>query len=305
MAEAPESEGLFVNLNGVNVFYRMEGEGDVVILIHGLGESSDCFLRNITSIAEKHKVYALDLVGFGRSDKPKIDYSTDYYVGLIGDFMATLEIAQATLIGHSMGGLIALSAANRYGGKVKMLILIDSAGLPVALTLKLKILRKLLSIPILGSLIKLSIKRILSSRMHLSGLVCNLDVVPEACREYKKASGKAVRQLALELEVAKREEAISSIDIPTLLIWGAEDAFYPLTTANEFKALIKNSELIIIDNAGHYTQMEKPEECNAAILDFMSRLALSGMEGKAPVKISNEVYIPLEITLDEEEDLSK
>ncbi len=271
MTEAPESEGLFANLNGVNVFYRMEGEGEVVILIHGLGESSDCFLRNITSIAEKHKVYALDLVGFGRSDKPKIDYSTDYYVGLIGDFMATLEIAQATLIGHSMGGLIALGAANRYGEKVKRLVLIDSAGLPVALTPKLRLFRKLLPIPILGSLLRLSIKRILSSRMNLSELVCNFDVVPEVRREYKKASGRAVRQLALELEQAKKEEAISSIDVPTLLIWGAEDAFYPLTTAKEFKALIQNSELVIIDNAGHYTQIEKPKECNAAILDFMNR----------------------------------
>lgn len=105
----------------------------------------------------------------------------------------------------------------------------------------------------------------------MSELVCNFDVVPEVRREYKKASGRAVRQLALELEQAKKEEAISSIDVPTLLIWGAEDAFYPLTTAKEFKALIQNSELVIIDNAGHFTQMEKPEECNAAILDFMNR----------------------------------
>jgi len=106
--------------------------------------------------------------------------------------------------------------------------------------------------------------------MNLSELVCNLDVVPEVRREYKKASGRAVRQLALELEAAKREETISSIDVPTLLIWGAEDAFYLLTKAKEFKALIQNSELVIIDNAGHFTQIEKPEECNAAILDFVN-----------------------------------
>ena len=100
----------YIKIGDVNTRYWAEGDkGSNVVLIHGLGASADIWMHNISALAEGYRVYAPDLVGFGRSDKPEVKYSPSYMAAFINDFMTALNIKDACLIGQSLGGGIALS----------------------------------------------------------------------------------------------------------------------------------------------------------------------------------------------------
>ncbi len=128
-SELPKDQ--YININGINTRYWSAGkEGKpAVILIHGFAASVEIWQHNILALSKNHRVYALDLVGFGCSDKPSADYTPAFLVNHVNGFVNALKTKKATVVGLSMGGGTAILYTLAYPDKVKKLVLIDSAGL--------------------------------------------------------------------------------------------------------------------------------------------------------------------------------
>ena len=114
--------------DGVNVAYTDTGKGPAVMLIHGLGSYIPAWKQNIPALAEKHRVIALDLPGYGKSSKSEDSYSIPFFAETVAELQDSLGIARAAWIGHSMGGQIAIEGALRYPEKIRELVLIAPAG---------------------------------------------------------------------------------------------------------------------------------------------------------------------------------
>ncbi len=117
------------DVGGIKVFYQTEGVGEPVILIHGNGLSHGQWKYNIGPLSQSYKVYAPDLPGFGRSDKPEVEYGVPYYVEFLRSFINVLHISRPIIIGHSMGGAIAAGLAAKYPQEVAGLALSDATGI--------------------------------------------------------------------------------------------------------------------------------------------------------------------------------
>ena len=139
-----------VDVGGVNTRYRVEGAGSPVVLIHGLSNSIEHWLLNINALAAEHTVYALDLVGHGRTDKPlSRSYDLSDLAGFVIDFMDAVGIERADLIGHSLGAGVALVIAETSSERVHRLVLVDSVGLAVDVGIVLR----LVSVPGVGEVL--------------------------------------------------------------------------------------------------------------------------------------------------------
>ena len=128
-ATQPTTELRVLTLHGNRVAYLDEGAGDVLLLIHGIGGSSDCWRGVVHKLAARHRVIAVDLLGHGQSDKPRGDYSLGAFAVWLRDFLDALNIREATVVGHSFGGGVALQFAHQHKEYCRRLVLISSGGL--------------------------------------------------------------------------------------------------------------------------------------------------------------------------------
>src|SRR4030042_165689 len=144
---APLPPDRFIKVGNINTRYWTAGDkGSAVVLVHGLGGFIENWAYNVAALAEQHRVYAMDMVGFGRSDKTPLTHDMNVLVKLLNDFMKTQDIAKASLVGNSLGGGLVLQFALDFPEKVARLVLVDSAGMGKDVILDFK----LCSLPILG-----------------------------------------------------------------------------------------------------------------------------------------------------------
>jgi len=265
---------MWVTLDGLNIYYTTKGSGRSVLLIHGLSAHSFSWRRNIEPLAEFFRVYALDLKGFGFSDKPlKSDYSPEGMANFIVQFMDALGIPEAALIGNSMGGMIGLTVALQYPSRVTHLVLVGSTGYP----LRPKLRWKLLETPGLGDFLL----RFVGKKDLQRGLRhCYYDsskITSETLEGYYKPYLQDLN-LKPQLLLARKfkfdrpspwESQYSRIQIPTLLLWGREDRIVPVHHAYRFHREIKSSRLEILEKTGHAPQEENPDEFNKRVLQFL------------------------------------
>jgi pimeloyl-ACP methyl ester carboxylesterase len=269
----------YIQVNGNRIRFVEKGKGSPVILIHGLGASLEWWQYNIDKLSEGCRVIALDFLGFGLSTKPSTAFSLNLASEFMRSFLDVLELPRASLVGNSLGGLIALYAASKMPDKVDKLVLVDNAGLGQ----KLSILLRLGSVCPIGEL-ALSLRNRLTVRMFLSRLVydskkltaqlidCVLKMfaVPRNAEVCLQVLRTGVNLKGIKKEIwCSLQKAASSLPHKTLIIWGAEDRITPLSQAHVGKELMRNSRLHVIENCGHIPQVECPEEFNQALLDFL------------------------------------
>ena len=123
------AEHRFVTVDGIRTHYVAAGEGEPLLLLHGLGASLMAWALNIEPLSQKFSVYAIDIPGHGDSEKPDIDYQLPTAVDFVREFMNVLGIERASIAGSSMGGMIALRTAVEFPELVDRLVLVDAAGL--------------------------------------------------------------------------------------------------------------------------------------------------------------------------------
>jgi pimeloyl-ACP methyl ester carboxylesterase len=267
-----------IKIKGHTIFYIAKGEGKPLLLIHGYGAGMWVWEKQIEILSQTYRVYALDMIGHGFSDRPKIDYTPETYIHFLKDFMDGVGIERATLIGNSMGGGIAWAMTILFPERVDRLILINSVPPDVLGQVRNDSFRKLVAIkniPLLPYLLiagrsKHSVKRVLQECVYDIRLI-----TPEVLnRQYKLSKIKeSTRVLYSTFKNAGRalkfKDQLCHIHHPTLVLWGDRDLIFLTSVGKWLHQMISSSKIQLIERSGHIPMWETPEQVNQAILFFL------------------------------------
>ncbi len=257
----------------------MQGKGPGLILVHGLAGSVEFWQYNVGPLATEHRVYALDLLGFGGSDKEIEDLSLEYAASFLTQFMDGVGLERASLAGNSLGGLVCAQTAVRSPERVAKLILVDSAGFGRELSPFLR----LWSVPVLGDLVFRLYQRAFASlrRWILRDSSSIDDEWLAAAATVLRTPG--VRENALRIArmgvslrgqrqemLADLRREVAGMETPTLIIWGGRDLVVPVTHAYAARELIPHAEVRIMEGCGHMPQLERPQQFNRLVVDFLA-----------------------------------
>lgn len=248
-------------VNQINTNYKITGQGEPILILHGWGGSSDSWQKVQEVLAiQGYKVIVPDLPGFGKSDYPRFPWTLDDYVQWLNDFTSALDFNVFFLLAHSFGGRIAIRFALKQRSKIKKLILCSSAGIKENPDFKTKVIiflaklgKKIFSWKILASF-----EGIFRKSFHR--ILCH--------RDYIKASPvmKATMKNILAEDLAGN---LSSIKNETLIVWGEDDKMVPVKNAYFFKEKIGNSQLEVLKGVKHGIHLAEPEKLSEIILKFL------------------------------------
>ena len=260
---------LFTEVGGLRVRYADRGFGDsVVLLLHGFGGDLDNWMFNLDSLAEKHRVLALDLPGHGQSVKTNVDPSLSGMATFVRKFLDVLSVSSVHVVGHSMGGAIAMQLASDSPETVKSLGLICSAGLGP--DINSDYLRGFVEAQTHQEL------KLVLQQLFADESLVNLQLVNDILN-YKRIDGVEATLNALsETLISAGEQTfltdnIVASGIPVLVIWGKQDMIIPVSHAQNYSAAGGSCvEVEIFDSAGHMVQMEKAYDVNRSLLNFLA-----------------------------------
>lgn len=258
------------------VRYIAEGEGDEdIIFIHGLGATSYTWRHLIDLLGEDYRVYAVDLIGFGMSDKPDANPSPGFFADFITDFMDAVGIEKAHLVGNSLGGATAAAAALWHPERVDKIVLIGAGGYDEIAEHR-PFFVKLSQLPVIGEgIILLSVinpQGIVRSTLKESAFTEEFiddDLVHEFARAFVTPGYRRfILRFTRDFRYEELENSLNQIEHEALLLWGAEDNWIPVKFAHRFHEDLPNSVLKLIENCGHEPQEEYPELTAEIIRDF-------------------------------------
>ena len=272
-------EDKFVQVGQVRIRYRTLGDhGSSVILLHGIARSLEDWSENMRALSSVHQVFALDLVGFGLSDKPDVPYSIPYLAGFVHRFMQTLGLQKSIIMGNSMGGAVALELAFSNPELVEALVLVAPAGMGSKGAKWLA----WCSIPIIGELLakpsEVGAEQIQKSLFvnpnfftpKRSARDYELAMQPNATKAFLKTLRSMANYRGLKASLCRAMlEKLGSLQLPTLIVWGVQDHILPVEYAHIARSKILNSELEIYDPCGHFPMLERADEFNARTLAFL------------------------------------
>ena len=264
-------------VDGSRIRYIDTGTGPAVVLIHGLAASIYSWRHTILPVAhEGYRVIAFDNRGFGFSDKPTTRYSNAAYVGLLFELLDSLQIGEAVLVGHSMGGAIAAEAALARPDRVRGLVLVDAAGLGVRWPFMLRVARW----PMIGALFDRFRGRgatagILKLLYADPSRVTDQDVDQYYAPLAEPGAGRALRGVLREFRFDFLRGRIDSIAAPTLVMWGSEDRLIPPSVGQAVVSELPRGAFVLVPDAGHALPEEAPEAFSRTLLAFL-RYGLPG-----------------------------
>lgn len=267
-AQAPQEKT--VTIFGAKIHYIEAGDmaNPTVVLIHGLGGNSDNWIFTTPALAAKYHVVALDQVGFGKSDKPFINYRAGTYVDFLDKFFTEVKIEKATLVGNSLGGWIGALYSLRYPARVEKLVLVDAAGFAPPKDFDPRVLQNL------NPSTREQVRETLKLAFYNQALVNDAFIDSAITARVSAGDGYTIQTL---IESVKRGEdfldgKLKDLKKPTLIVWGKQDGLTTLAEFGErFKREIPGSELIVYDQCGHAPMFEKAANFNADLLKFLEK----------------------------------
>jgi pimeloyl-ACP methyl ester carboxylesterase len=249
----------FISINGLKTFYESKGKGKPLILIHGAGGSSGYWDIQLSELSKKLRVIAIDLPGHGKSECLKEKVTIERYSEHVAGMLKQGQLDEATVVGHSMGGLVVQQLVLKHPELVKKIVIVDSAakfpgqsGLPDLIRSHPEVLgTQFLSYFFSPETI---------SKGKLASMIPLL-----------KSSGFNINVMADDFEAVAAvdlRERLREIAVPTLIIVGSDD-FGLLSASRLLHEKIRSSKLEIIPRAGHMVMIEQPDEFNKALLMFV------------------------------------
>jgi pimeloyl-ACP methyl ester carboxylesterase len=265
-----------VELPGAEVNYVEVGEGEPVLFVHGLSGCWQNWLEQLPHFGRGQRAIALDLPGFGSSPMPSWQIEMPAYGRLLHDFCEKLGIEGATLVGNSMGGLVAAEAATAFPGRFERLVLVSAAGIlntwnPEARATATAWAWKTFAPTVSG------LARAIVSRPHSRQLTLGLFMrYPDRLRAdllWEQIVGGAecdgfgdALQALIRYDIRER---LATIEMPTLIVWGLSDHVVPVAAAISYHRRIPHSRLEIFERTGHVPQLERPLRFNALLDEFV------------------------------------
>jgi len=270
-------ESRYTTVDSIKVHYVVVGEGKPLLLIHGLGASVVTWRDNMSQLAERFRVYSIDLPGHGDSDKPNIDYNADWMVEFLRRFIESLGIERLTLVGNSVGGALALMTALAHPNMVSRLILVSSASLGREITLWLR-LPSLLAVGEAMTGGPMSSTAFMIRKTFYDEKIATPELIGELRRTNsmpgaREAVLKIIRESISLLGVKRqyvRVKDLNRLEIPILIVWGAEDKIIPVKHAYRAARANDRVDLHVFANCGHWPHMERAAEFNGIALEFLS-----------------------------------
>ena len=251
---------------GQKIYYVEAGSGPTVILLHGLGGSSGAWQPNIAVLAEKFHVVVPDQFGFGKSDKPFVNYRIRTYVDFLDQLCKQLKIERASLVGSSMGGWIAASFTAAFPDRVDKLVLVDAAGYSPSKDVDPRTFYSLNPTTREGM-------KALSAKVFFNKLFLT-DAAIDAAMAARLGAGDGYTISSITESIIRGEDfldaSVKTIKHPTLIIWGRQDGLLPLSDGERFNKDIAGSKLVVFEECGHVPNFEKASEFNAAVINFLT-----------------------------------
>lgn len=291
---APPQSAPYQNLDwtwqGHRIRYAIAGQGDPLVLIHGFGASIGHWRKNIPTLAEAgYQVFAIDMLGFGASEKPGLDYSLELWEAMLADFCREKVQAPAVLVGNSIGGLLTLMLLAHQPDLVAGGVLLNCAGglnhrpeeLSPPLRLIMGTFSKVVSAPVIGPFMFNRIRQKRRLRSTLKQVYCNPDAVTDELIDILHQpscdpGAQAVFASILTAAPGPRPvDLLPQIRQPMLVLWGEADPWTPISGAAIYRDLAQQNPGQVtfqsIADTGHCPHDECPDQVNALILDWLRR----------------------------------
>src|SRR4051794_6187632 len=266
-----------MDLHGHRVDYRVAGQGPPVVLIHGMVNSSRHWEQVALRLADRYTVIAPDLIGHGDSATPRGDYSLGAHAAVIRDVLSAIGVERATIVGHSLGGGVAMQFFWQFPQRTERLVLVSSGGLgqevsPLLRTVSLPGAAKALS--------GLAPRRALDARGAAGGRLKKQGVyvraVVRALRPLERPGAREAFLQTLRAVIDRHGQRVSARDrlylletMPTMIVWGGRDRTIPIEHGRAAHAAIGHSRFETLDRAAHFPHLEDPEGLAAVLRDFL------------------------------------
>ncbi|HEX5142493.1 MAG TPA: alpha/beta fold hydrolase [Mycobacterium sp.] len=271
----------YVEVNGDRIAYYDEGVGETLLLVHGMAGSSQTWRELMPRLVTDYRVIAPDLLGHGASDKPHSDYSLGGYAVWLRDFMDTVGVPRATVVGQSLGGGIAMQFAYQHRARCERLILIDSSGLEPELNLALRMLSAPgaeLLLPMVSPAPVRDVGQRIGSLIAAAGL--RSPAGAELWNGISSMTDSGTRQAFLRTLRSVgdyRGQAVSAMNqphlaaqLPVQLIWGERDWVVPVSHGYAAHEAMPGSRLTVLADTGHFPHVESPGAVAEIIGDFLA-----------------------------------
>ena len=249
----------YTQLGPYRIHYLVAGEGRPLVLVHGLGGRAEEWAPLMNGLAKQHfRVYAIDLLGYGRSDKPDVDYTIECEVRIVQQFLDSQKLEQPDLGGWSMGGWIVLQLAVEHPGRVRRLMVFDAAGMKFQPTVDLALLRPHTT----AELTELT-KILFAHPPQLSDFFAR--GILRQTNQVDWVVGRALDNIIAGKELL--DGKLGPVKIPVLIVWGKQDVLTPLSVGQAMQREMPQSRLEVFDDCAHMT----PLECSGRVIPEVAR----------------------------------
>lgn len=251
---------MIIKIKDININYIIEGQGKDIIVLHGWGANINTVIPIVNILKDRFRVHAIDLPGFGESEEPKEPIDSFQYAEIIKEYMDIMKIEKTTLIGHSFGGKLSIILGKNHSSIVEKIILVNSAGL----------------IPKRGLKYYLRVYGFKTLKFIYENFffwIKNEEKMEKFYRkfgstDYRDSSG-VMRSILVKVVNENLESLLQEIKTPTLLIWGDEDTSTPLYMGKIMESKIRDSGLVVLEGAGHYSYLDEMDKFAIIIKNFL------------------------------------
>ena len=280
MAE-PRYEVQYVTLHGHRRAFVRAGRGPVVLLLHGLGCDHTTWESVIDSLSRRYTVIAPDLLGHGRSDKPRADYSVGGYANGMRDLLTCLGIDRVTVVGHSFGGGVAMQFAYQFPERTERLVLVASGGLGPDVSPLIRAITTpgfhpamaMLTLPGVRHAGKVGLRSLAKLPLRHTR---DLDEVAEIYDSFKDPAARHAIRHVVRAVVDWRGQVVTMADrayltqeMPMAVIWGSDDQVIPVSHASRAAELAPGARVEVIPNAGHFPHKDHPQRFAKVVHEFI------------------------------------
>lgn len=271
----------FRTIHGYRRAFRIAGSGPALLLIHGIGDNSTTWNTVQAKLAQRFTVIAPDLLGHGQSDKPRADYSVAGYANGMRDLLSVLDIERVTIVGHSLGGGVAMQFAYQFPHLVDRLILVSSGGVTKDVNFVLRLASlpmgsealAVLRLPLLLPAVQLT-GRIVGKAIGATALGHDLPNMLRVLNDLPEPTASAAFSRTLRAVVDWRGQIVTMLDrcyltqaIPVQIIWGSRDVVVPVRHAHMAHSAMPGARLEIFQRSGHFPFHDDP----ARFIDVVQR----------------------------------